>query len=65
MWKILIVFLSFFSLTLPVTFAADVNDMVNVRNIDIGTTGNYNAELNDFIGPIQSFFFTPSLTGGE
>lgn len=64
MWKILILFLSFFSFTLPVSYA-DVTDMVNVRDIDIGSTGNSSPELNDFIGPIQSFFFTPDLNGGE
>lgn len=64
MWKYIFSFLILvFSFTGSVF--ADVNDNIDVRNIDIGTTGGNNEQLDSFISPIQGFFFTPDMTGGE
>lgn len=63
MWKyILLLLIALFSFSGSVF--ADVTDQVNVRNIDIGTTGGSADQLNTFISPIQSFFFTPDTTDG-
>lgn len=64
MWKILILLCSFFLVALPNSFA-DVNDMVNVRGVDVGTTWTANDQLESFIGPISSFFFVPDSQWGE
>lgn len=46
-------------------FAENVDDKVNVRNIDIGSTNGTNQQLEDFASPLQSFFFVPDTKGGE
>ncbi len=52
-----LVFLSFFVLLHSVSLWALTDKELNVRNINIGTTGNSNSDLDDFISPIQEFFF--------
>lgn len=37
---------------------------MNVREINISTTGKTNTLLEEFIGPIRSFFISPDETGG-
>lgn len=52
-----LIFLSLFVLLHSVSLWALTDKELNVRNTNIGTTGNTNSVLEDFISPIQEFFF--------
>ena len=62
-----IILIALFSIctTCPIWAANTIKESdLNVRNINIGTTGNTNSVLEGFMENIREFFFSPGETGG-
>lgn len=59
--RIIIILVSLF-FSLGSSFATNSSDL-NVREVTIGDTGNYNKNLNEFASPLRSFFFSPDDYG--
>lgn len=62
--SLLLVFICFFFSAIGTVFASDIND-INVRDINVTTTGVRNSMLESFIAPFSEFFFSAPILGGE
>ncbi len=58
--KLVVLLLTFIMsfILIPSTWALNEKDL-NVRNINVGSSGNSNTVLENFISPIRDFFFSP------
>lgn len=71
MYRFFLIVLSFLSILISSTASAATTSIddssLNVRNTSIGSTGIENASLSEFAksDSIQSFFMTPTLSGGD
>ena len=55
--RILLILISIF-FSVQLSFSAGSAD-INIREINIGDTGNYNSSLAEFVNPLKAFFFSP------
>ncbi len=46
-------------------FAESAPSDINIRDINVGDSGNYNGLLESFVSPVSEFFFRPDVTGGQ
>lgn len=59
---------SFLLLSFSTTFANNNYTTIrdpNVRDVNISDNGSYNDKLEEFVRPIQEFFFTADVSGGD
>lgn len=53
--NIIIFFALFFTTNIAIAAPIDLN----VRDIGVGNTGNYNDQLEEFVSPLSNFFYVP------
>lgn len=57
--NIIIFFALFFTTNIAIAAPIDLN----VRDIGVGNTGNYNDQLEEFVSPLSNFFYVPGWAG--